>query len=74
MKKSKQTAHFGHEDLPKWGSSLRLVRPLATQTQQDWTESTRHLNMDLLMEHRKELAHKNAAAQLKRVGYGNYRS
>ena len=39
---------------PNVESCLRLVRALAVEMHENWLETTRHLNMDHLKEHRKE--------------------
>ena len=38
---------------PNEASCLRLVRALAAETHEDWLETNRYLNMDLLKEHKK---------------------
>lgn len=40
---------------PNAASCLRLVRALAAETHENWIEATRYLNMDLLVEHKKQL-------------------
>ena len=40
---------------PNDASCLRLVRALAVETHENWIEGTRYLNMDLLVEHKKQL-------------------
>jgi len=35
-------------------SCLRLVRPLAAETHEEWIEVTRYLNMEFLWEHKKQ--------------------
>ena len=39
---------------PSAESCLRLVRALAVETHENWLEATRYLNMDHLVEHKKE--------------------
>ena len=46
---------------PNGPSCLRLVRALAVETHENWIEATRYLNMDLLIEHKKELLRQQAA-------------
>ena len=41
-------------------SCLRLVRALAVETHENWIEATRYLNMEMLEEHKKEVARKVA--------------
>jgi transposase-like protein len=41
---------------PNAGSALRLIRALAVETHEEWIEATRYLDMQLLKEHKKELA------------------
>ena len=47
---------------PDTNSCLRLIRALAVETHENWIEATRYLNMDFLKEHRKQAAHRVAAA------------
>ena len=47
---------------PNTNSCLRLIRALAVETHENWIEATRYLNMDFLKEHRKQAAHRVAAA------------
>ena len=47
---------------PNTNSCLRLIRALAVETHENWIEATRYLNMDFLKEHRKQAAHRGAAA------------
>jgi putative transposase len=39
---------------PNTESCLRLVRALAVETHENWLESPRYLNMEHLVEHKKE--------------------
>ena len=53
---------------PNAPSYLRLVRaPLAAGTHENWIEATRYLNMDLLIEHKKQLLRNVEAAWMLRV-------
>ena len=47
---------------PNTNSCLRLIRALAVEMHENWIEATRYLNMDFLKEHRKQAAHRVAAA------------
>jgi len=47
---------------PDTNSCLRLIRALAVEMHENWIEATRYLNMDFLKEHRKQAAHRVAAA------------
>ena len=47
---------------PNPNSCLRLIRALAVEMHENWIEATRYLNMDFLKEHRKQAAHRVAAA------------
>ena len=48
---------------PNAPSYLRLVRaPLAAGTYENWIEAPRYLNMDLLIEHKKQLLRNVEAA------------
>jgi putative transposase len=40
---------------PNPESCLRLVRALTVEIHEDWIKQHRHLNMELLIEHRKEI-------------------
>jgi len=41
---------------PNAASALRLIRALAVETHEEWIEATRYLDMQLLKEHKKEMA------------------
>jgi transposase-like protein len=41
---------------PNAASALRLIRALAVETHEEWIEATRYLDMQLLKEHKKQLA------------------
>jgi putative transposase len=41
---------------PNASSALRLIRALAVETHEEWIEATRYLDMQLLQEHKKQLA------------------
>ena len=47
---------------PNAASCLRLVRALAAEIHEEWVEGTRHLNMDLLEEHKRELLRRRVPA------------
>ena len=50
---------------PNAPSYLRLVRaPPAAGTHENWIEATRYLNMDLLIEHKKQLLRNIEAARM----------
>lgn len=47
---------------PNAASCLRLVRALAAEIHEEWIEATRYLNMELLVEHKREQLRRRAAA------------
>jgi putative transposase len=47
---------------PNPASCLRLIRALAVETDEDWMEGTRYLNMDFLSQHKKQLLRQGQAA------------
>jgi putative transposase len=47
---------------PNAASCLRLIRALAAEIHEEWIEATRYLNMDLLVEHKREQLRRRAAA------------
>jgi putative transposase len=47
---------------PNADSCLRLIRALAVEMHENWIEAVRYLNMDYLMEHKKEASRKIQAA------------
>jgi putative transposase len=47
---------------PNEAACLRLVRALAVEVHEDWVEATRYLNMDLLMEQKRERQRQAEAA------------
>lgn len=46
---------------PNAASALRLIRALAVETHEEWIEATRYVDMQLLKEHKKQLALATAA-------------
>ena len=55
---------------PNQESCLRLIRALAVETHEGWLEEHRYLNMDLLVEHKRELLRQLEEARPKKTSSG----